>query len=246
MVYLTYLQGHTSTLNNYATCLFTCDNGLLLVGRRSQSSVCYASGTELLVVGDCCLFDLSFFVPVNSFSVISGRYWVEPVLSQDKSVLLKDTTQWDWWGSNPQALGLESSTLPLSHCAPTKCCALNGVIRAAEFQPHSRNYSIWQLWPLLIAWIQKRPFNHTHIHKTKLNVAYWGNSLFWKPCLLLTAMHCKKWIQFLKCSWNHEYFGSLAKRVKGFTLNLQETRRIHVMLCAAQPTLRETGTCAET
>ena len=32
--------------------------------------------------------------------------------------LLKDTTQWRRWGSNPRPFGLESSTLPLSHCAP--------------------------------------------------------------------------------------------------------------------------------
>ena len=33
-----------------------------------------------------------------------------------KFVLLKDTTQWRRWGWNPPPLGLESSTLPLSHC----------------------------------------------------------------------------------------------------------------------------------
>ena len=27
--------------------------------------------------------------------------------------------QWSRWGSNPQPLGLKSSTLPLSHCPPT-------------------------------------------------------------------------------------------------------------------------------
>ena len=32
--------------------------------------------------------------------------------------LLKDTTQWRLWGSNPRPLGPESSTLPQSHCAP--------------------------------------------------------------------------------------------------------------------------------
>ena len=42
-----------------------------------------------------------------------GPSWVEPVLSMDKYVLLKDTTQWLRWGLNPQPLGLESSTLPL-------------------------------------------------------------------------------------------------------------------------------------
>ena len=42
---------------------------------------------------------------------------VEPVLSKDQSILLKDTTQWRQWGSNPRPLCRESSTLPLSHCA---------------------------------------------------------------------------------------------------------------------------------
>ena len=45
--------------------------------------------------------------------------WFEPVLSKDKCVLLKDTTQWRLSGSNPQPLSLESSTLPLSYCGPT-------------------------------------------------------------------------------------------------------------------------------
>ena len=65
-----------------------------------------------------CLFDLILYVPVNTFSVISGQVaWVEPELSKDKCVLLKDTTQWRWWDMEPWPLGLESSTLPLSHSA---------------------------------------------------------------------------------------------------------------------------------
>ena len=47
----------------------------------------------------------------------NGSSWVEPPLSKDKCVLLKDTTQWRWWCSNPQPLDLKSSTLLLSHCA---------------------------------------------------------------------------------------------------------------------------------
>ena len=40
------------------------------------------------------LFDLILYAPVNNFSVMSdGTSWVEPVLSKDKCVLLKDTTQ---------------------------------------------------------------------------------------------------------------------------------------------------------
>ena len=40
------------------------------------------------------LFDLILYIPVNNFSFMSGRSsLVEPVLSKDKCVLLKDTAQ---------------------------------------------------------------------------------------------------------------------------------------------------------
>ena len=51
-------------------------------------------------------------------STILQLRWTEPVLSKDKCVLLKDTTQWRWWGSKPWPLVLESNTLPLSYCSP--------------------------------------------------------------------------------------------------------------------------------
>ena len=57
--------------------------------------------------------------PINNLSVIKGRVslgWTSTRL--ELMFLLKDTTQWRWWGSNPPPLSLESSTLPLSHCAP--------------------------------------------------------------------------------------------------------------------------------
>ena len=56
--------------------------------------------------------------PINNLSVINGRVflgWTSNKLGL--MFLLKNTTQWRRWGSNPQLLGLESSTLPLSHCA---------------------------------------------------------------------------------------------------------------------------------
>ena len=56
---------------------------------------------------------------INNLSVIKGRVflgWTSTKLGQ--MFLLKDTTQWRQWGSNLRPLGLESSTLPLSHCAP--------------------------------------------------------------------------------------------------------------------------------
>ena len=57
--------------------------------------------------------------PINNLSVIKGRVflcWTSTKLGL--MFLLKDTTQWRLWGSNPRPFGLESSALPLSHCAP--------------------------------------------------------------------------------------------------------------------------------
>ena len=43
---------------------------------------------------------------------MSGRIFLGwTSTSKDKYVLLKDTTQWRRWGSNPKPLHLESSTL---------------------------------------------------------------------------------------------------------------------------------------
>ena len=57
--------------------------------------------------------------PIRNISVIKGRVflgWTSTKLGL--MFLLKDTTQWRRWGSNPRPLGLDSSTLPLSHCVP--------------------------------------------------------------------------------------------------------------------------------
>ena len=54
-----------------------------------------------------CLFDF-IFISVNNFSVMSRRVsWVEPVIKKITTVPR----------SNLQLLGLQSSTLPLRHCA---------------------------------------------------------------------------------------------------------------------------------
>ena len=57
--------------------------------------------------------------PINNISVIWGRIFLG--LTSTKlglMFLLKDTTQWRQWGSNPRPLGLGSSTLQMSHCTP--------------------------------------------------------------------------------------------------------------------------------
>ena len=61
------------------------------------------------------LFDLILYIPVNNFQLCQdGSSLVEPVLSKDAQGHNTVTPL----RSNMQPLGLESSTLPLSHGAP--------------------------------------------------------------------------------------------------------------------------------
>ena len=98
-----------------------------------------------------CLFDFLLYVPSTIFQLCrDGSSWVEPVLSQDKRVLLKDHNTVTPIGSNPRPIGLESSTLPLSHCAPYKrwiyhYLLLNSKILPSaysEFTMHMHIYSL--------------------------------------------------------------------------------------------------------
>ena len=78
--------------------------------------------------------------PINNLSVIKGRvFLVRTSTKLGLMFLLKDTTQWRWWGLNPRPLGLESSTLPLSHCAP-KCDILKKCVKKSTLAKIS---SVW-------------------------------------------------------------------------------------------------------
>ena len=70
-----------------------------------------------------CFFFIWFFTSQSTIFQLcwDGSSWVEPVLSKDKCVLLKDKTQWRRWGSNLLPLGLESSTLPLCSLQASLC-----------------------------------------------------------------------------------------------------------------------------
>ena len=74
--------------------------------------------------------------------------------------LLKNTTQWRWWGSNPRPYGLESSTLPLSHCAPFILLDNIEIIFTAvyDWQTLSRFY-------VLLIYVSKRAVYSLHTGK---------------------------------------------------------------------------------
>ena len=93
--------------------------------------------------------------PINNLSVIKGWVflgWTSTELGL--MFLLKDTTQWRPWGSNPQPLGLESSTLPLSHCTPQDTLYQweSDKLTVIHHKRKLRGQPFPSRWPLLLFW----------------------------------------------------------------------------------------------
>ena len=91
----------------------------------ASSILCYVPGHSLMQCHSpctphhCFFFDLILYVPSTIVQLCrDGSSWVEPVVSKDTCVLLKDHNAVTPVRLEPANLGLESSTLPLSHCAP--------------------------------------------------------------------------------------------------------------------------------
>ena len=88
---------------------------------QGKPTVAYVSSEDLDLGGRrfFCLFYLILYVLSTISQLNRDRSsWVEPVLSQDKCVLLKDHNAVTPMRLKPTALGLEKSTQPLRHCAP--------------------------------------------------------------------------------------------------------------------------------
>ena len=89
--------------------------------RFNRSSENYDFGFNSILISNpfsVIFVRLDSLRPINNLSVTKGRVildWTSTKLGL--MFLLKDTTQWRRWGSNPRPLGLKSNTLPMSHCA---------------------------------------------------------------------------------------------------------------------------------
>ena len=81
--------------------------------------------------------------PINNLSVIKGGVFLGWTSTKLRLIsLLKDTMQWPRWGSNLRPLGLQSSTLPLSHC--TSWNAISWPLKELWIAIRE-NISIWAL-----------------------------------------------------------------------------------------------------
>ena len=132
-----------STKNYHFSSLIIIDKGLFLGSSKQcflDYAFCFVMHYRMLLFG--CL--IQFFTSQSTIFqlCLDGSSLVEPVLSKDKCVLLKDTTQWRQWGSNPLPLGLESSTLPLS---PKLQNAENWLINT-DSRPGSSYITIGESW----------------------------------------------------------------------------------------------------
>ena len=119
--------------------------------------------------------------------------WVEPVLSKDLYVLLKDTKQWRWWGSNPQPFCLESSTLPLSHYGPNQMCGSGQVVNVNGLWHTNRRiicHSISWPWGKCSNWANKW-IQSTVKYSEQITLLSFGVSIQKKIILTYKIMHIK-------------------------------------------------------
>ena len=87
--------------------------------RENKESQIYTNFWSSRPIMICLFVWFDSLRPINKFSVIKGRVFLGQTSTKlELMFFLKDTMQWRWWGSNLRPLSLESSTLPLSHCAP--------------------------------------------------------------------------------------------------------------------------------
>ena len=69
------------------------------------------------------LFEFILYIPVNNLSVMSGRVFLGwTSTKQSYCALLKDKTQWSWWGSNLRSRVKHSTTESL--CSPDSGLAI--------------------------------------------------------------------------------------------------------------------------
>ena len=139
---------------------------------------------------------------------LDGSSWVETVLSKDKCVLPKDTTQWRRWGSNPRPLGLQSSTLPLSPKLPPifqcnwklqRIRVCNEKLVSLFLNPsiccrYSKELSHWDTWNILrrLIWV-----SNVCLCPTKRMLGLYG---------LNRPLVCNQKIIFLRSQPNHDNY----------------------------------------
>ena len=108
---------------------------------------------------------------INNLSVMKGRVFLGCTSTKLRLMfLLKDTKQWRRWGSNPRPLGLESSLLPLCHCAPTKVLIIlteNWKIQHFSYPELKRNIIN------IISWVGSRVLGESYTGCVLNVTEYW-------------------------------------------------------------------------
>ena len=114
--------------------------------------------------------------------------------------LLKDTTQRRRWGWNPRPFGpVESSNLPLSHCAPLSAI---GVPHRIWVNVSLITGSKEQIIPLLAWFSKKNKMSFSPVPKPlEEHSVVFSFECLWAGRLLLDAKHSAAWSEFTTYLW---------------------------------------------
>ena len=117
-----------------------------------------------------CFVWFDSFRPINNLSVIKGRVLGWTCTKLGLMFLLKDTTLWRRWGANPGPLGLELSTLPLSHCTPV----------SSRLRHTLYKYCMFKTWFLMLR-LPTCPFI-AYIYRQVKIPAKWAVTWYFQQC----------------------------------------------------------------
>ena len=141
----------------------------------------------------------------------------------------RTTMQWRQWGSNPRHLGLESSTLPLSHCAHaskhlnhTKVYILSpgGATATLEFS-YLRSDALQ--WYFSTCIINKRHYGDTWVRASLLRGTL-HRHLY--TCILTRRHYSGTWLHVLSFEVLHWHFST-------FTIAIRVTlKTLYIHICS--------------
>ena len=120
-----------------------------------------------------------------------GSSWLEPVLSKDKCVLFKDTTQWGQWGSNPWPL---VSSQALYQCAPP------GIWPKAELTRIPLNYDVYLFLKMVFIFSKQC---RSWWNATEVNAAFFCRS--WHFIWVCTVNQRTCWMRRVRKWFVHDH-----------------------------------------
>ena len=104
----------------------------------------------------------------------------------------RTTTQWRRWGSNLRPFGLESSTLPLSHCAPILLLSADNLFKQFKSRSGPTKCRAWSGSNIFVTWMVLKKFSTQRVkYSTIIRCEGIKKAIFENPKADQYTLFCK-------------------------------------------------------